>query len=151
MDTPWFWRKVNKTDSCWLWTGATGANGYGYVRRVGYANLAHRVSWELAKGPIPNGLLILHICDVRNCVNPSHLRTGTHRDNAMDMVAKGRDVISKIDVRGEKHGASKLTWAKVREIRASSEPGLVLAARFGIAKQTISKVRLGRSWKEQYA
>lgn len=147
----WFWKKVNKTETCWLWQGAKHSGGYGGVRRVGYPNLAHRVSWHITNGPIPEGLLVLHACDTRNCVKPSHLWLGTYQDNAKDMVAKGRGAITKIDVRGERHGAAKLTWEKVREIRTSLEPGYLLAARFGIARQTISKVRLGRLWKEQYA
>ena len=87
-----FWEKVQKTDGCWLWTGATIAAGYGELA-VGQPRKplrAHRLSWEMHHGPIPEGLLVLHHCDVRNCVRPEHLFLGTHQDNMADAYAKGR-------------------------------------------------------------
>lgn len=88
-----FWLHVDKSGDCWLWTGATDHNGYGKVdyrtplrRTLG----AHRISWMLRYGDIPNGLKVLHKCDNPKCVNPDHLFLGTHQDNMDDMVAKGR-------------------------------------------------------------
>jgi len=87
-----FWSRVNKTASCWLWTGAT-VKGYGYLkvppspRRTMYA---HRVVWCLRYGQPPNGMCILHRCDNPLCVNPDHLFLGTHADNMRDASAKGR-------------------------------------------------------------
>jgi hypothetical protein len=82
---------------CWLWTGSdNGYRGYGLLgirnRQKGehYNLLAHRVSWMVHRGDIPNGALILHKCDVRSCVNPDHLFLGSARDNTQDMIAKGR-------------------------------------------------------------
>src|SRR5262245_20642397 len=88
-----FWAKVHKTDTCWLWTGSTH-RGYGQLSSPsgrGHAPLrAPRVSWEIHYGPIPEGLWVLHRCDVRGCVRPDHLWLGTRQDNIADMVAKGR-------------------------------------------------------------
>src|SRR5690554_4431436 len=84
-----FWSRINKTDSCWLWIGRLNYSGYGvFTTRVGIR--AHRFSWELHNGKIPDGMHVLHKCDVRHCVNPSHLFLGNHKDNMNDMIRKGR-------------------------------------------------------------
>lgn len=88
-----FWPKVEKTEGCWLWRGTIGASGYGKIRATGPSRAmltAHRVSWELAYGPIPEGLWALHKCDIRPCVRPDHLFLGTRQDNMDDAKAKGR-------------------------------------------------------------
>ena len=76
-----FWAKVNKSTSCWLWTGATSADGYGHIKVEGRTIKAHRISYEWAVGPIPDGLDIDHLCRVRNCVNPEHLEPVTRKVN----------------------------------------------------------------------
>lgn len=89
-----FWAKVEKTDGCWIWSGATnksGPFGYGQFRIPGNRVPAHRVAWEMIHGPVPEGLWVLHDCDMPKCVNPSHLFLGTAKDNAADMIAKGRN------------------------------------------------------------
>ena len=76
---------------CWLWTGGMQNMGYGVITNGrGSKKLAHRFSWELHNGPIPEGLHVLHRCDTPLCVNPHHLFTGTAKDNIDDAVAKGR-------------------------------------------------------------
>lgn len=87
-----FWSQVEKTDSCWRWTGRTKRHffGYGVFRFYGRNVNTHRVSWILTHGEIPNGLCVLHKCDVPECVNPDHLFLGTHADNCKDRHAKGR-------------------------------------------------------------
>lgn len=80
-----------QASGCWLWTGAHNEEGYGTFALDGYKVLrAHRVSWILHRGPIPNGLCVCHHCDTPACVNPGHLFLGTKRDNARDRDAKGR-------------------------------------------------------------
>ena len=76
-----FWSKVNKTESCWLWMASTVWNGYGRFRVGSTLQRAHRISWELYNGPIPDGLSILHSCDTPACVRPDHLFLGTQEDN----------------------------------------------------------------------
>ena len=79
MDT--FWNKVNKTETCWLWTGAKTIKGYGIVSRKGRLAKVHRVAYALIKGEIPEGLVIDHLCRVRLCVNPDHLEAVTTQEN----------------------------------------------------------------------
>lgn len=81
-----FWAKVDKAEGCWLWTGKCNRDGYGYIDDRG----AHRVAYELSKGPIPTGLFVCHSCDNKRCVNPSHLWAGGAAANTQDMIAKGR-------------------------------------------------------------
>lgn len=90
------WSRVSraKDDECWLWAGSTLRNGYGQisVTHNGHASplMTHRVMWVLTYGPIPDGLSVLHRCDVPRCVNPTHLFLGTQRDNIHDAQRKGR-------------------------------------------------------------
>lgn len=92
-----FWAKVNVAGphDCWEWTAGTDRAGYGRISLGGRGDRrlvgAHRASWQIVNGPIPDGLFVLHSCDNPPCVNPQHLRVGTNADNMADMVVRGRD------------------------------------------------------------
>lgn len=94
IDDTWkrFWAKVNMStpDKCWEWTANTG-RGYGMFWFGKIPMVAHRVSWMMLRGHIPEGKLVLHKCDNRRCVNPNHLFIGTQSDNVCDMHSKGRE------------------------------------------------------------
>ncbi len=145
-----FWSKVLKTDTCWLWQGGTIGNGYGTITSGGHYGrtlLAHHVSWEWAYGPIPNGLWVLHKCDVPPCVNPEHLWLGTHSDNMQDRARKGRAN----HALGEAHGGAKLTNEQVISIRARYGTRdltcKTLAIEYGVSATTICLVANGRIWR----
>ena len=84
-----FWAKVVTSDGCWEWTGHT-ANGYGRIRSGGRQIQVHRYSYELANGPISDGMTICHTCDNPICVRPDHLFAADQASNIADMVSKGR-------------------------------------------------------------
>ena len=132
---------------CWLWTAFTNACGYGCFRVAEASLLAHRVSYELHVGPIPDGLHVLHKCDTPPCVNPAHLFLGTHTENMADMVAKGRCHPGM--VRGEGHGRSKLTEAGVRKIRAALRAGIrpsAIAREYPVGSAMIRRIKHGLAW-----
>lgn len=91
-----FWPKVRKTEACWIWTGAMRDGGYGHfsgMRFIG-TNRAHRVAWILAHGPIPDGLVLDHLCRNRACVNPGHMEPVSHAENVRRGIA-GQNMASK--------------------------------------------------------
>ncbi|MGJ0510229.1 MAG: HNH endonuclease signature motif containing protein [Methylocystis sp.] len=91
-----FWEKVIRGDGCWEWTAAKSVRGYGtFGLRKGKMVPAHRMSWELTYGKIPDGLIVCHHCDNPECVRPDHLFLGTYSDNTQDMIRKGRGGIQK--------------------------------------------------------
>ena len=144
-----FWSKVDikSYEECWEWTGALGPHGYGRTSGNGkYDLVASRVSYELTKGQIPDGLIVIHSCDNPKCVNPSHLSVGTHLDNMQDMIKKGRDY-HPIKY-GEESPRAKLTDDIVRLIRSSSGiPDTEFARRFSVTKAAIRYVRIGLTWR----
>lgn len=140
-----FWSKVQKSDGCWLWTGAV-QGGYGGFTDRQCKLYAHRVSWEESNGSIPSGLKVLHTCDVPLCVNPEHLFLGTSKDNTQDMVQKGRSA------KGEKQGSAVLTKEIVLLVRKLYIPRhptrgcSALARRFRVSPMTISRAIRRECW-----
>lgn len=152
-----FMKHVSKDpNGCWNWTGCKNRTGYGgfLVRsnehRQGRRELAHRVSYELFKGPIPKGKFVCHLCDNTSCVNPDHVWAGTNVDNMGDMKRKGRSN------KGESRWNSKLTNYDVKLIRKlyrrrSFEFGCpALAKRFGVSHENIRRALYGVTWKHVY-
>lgn len=138
-----FWKKVERSDSCWEWTGARDQKGYGALVWAGRVHGSHRIAWELTNGPITDGLHVLHRCDNPPCVRPDHLFLGTHRDNMRDRDRKGRLV----NLRGEQHPQARLTDAQVAEVRARRAAGattVALAAEYGVGQKNISDICLGK-------
>lgn len=131
-------------EGCWSWTGYRDPNGYGRLRVDGVPKLAHRLSWELYRGTIPEGMHVLHRCDNPPCVKPAHLFLGDHDMNMRDKMAKKRHRygVSK----GEKHGCSKLTEQQVREIRASVGPSRIIGEQYGISGRQVREIRTRTAW-----
>lgn len=146
-----FWARVNKTDSCWLWTASVRRGGYGQMWDGEKINAAHRLSWELANGPIQDGLWVLHKCDTPRCVNPGHLFLGTDLDNKHDMANKGRRKGKNGGLFGANHGMAKLNESQVLEIRELAASGLVarreIGRRFGVTRQQVTLIHKRKSWR----
>jgi hypothetical protein len=146
-----FWSKVDRSGDCWIWTGRVNRGGYGCFDVGRGSELAHRVAFKIAVGPIPDDLCVLHHCDVRNCVYPDHLWLGTQRDNALDMVAKGRHglhVYPDRAARGVRNGAhiyrERISVARQRFI-AQHPDRISRGESHGTAKLTDDAVRAIRT------
>jgi len=145
-----FWRGVNKDgpNGCWIYERGLRRGVYGRFQIGGKGSKhvsAHRYSYELHKGPIPEGMVIMHSCDTPRCVNPDHLRAGTHKENTADMIAKGRKVV--VAPKGEGHLKARLTEELVLEIRSSTKTNRAWAERLGVSITCIRKARVGETWK----
>lgn len=133
---------------CWMWSGAiNGREGYGQIMFDGRRQGAHRVAVQIFKGPIPDGMFVLHHCDTPGCVNPEHLYVGSLSDNSSDRERRGRGA----DNRGSKSPKALLTEEAARHILTSTEKPKVLAERFGVHPETIYTVLKRRSWRHVQA
>jgi hypothetical protein len=136
-----FWSKVDKTETCWLWTGSKKPCGHGQCWVNGQLRLSHRVSWILSGKTIPEGHVIRHKCRSKNCVNPEHLETGTQAENNADMIRDGTSQ------RGTKQHNVKLTEEQVRQIRVrADENQRLLAEEYGVGQTTISAIINRKNW-----
>lgn len=144
-----FWEKVEKTDTCWVWTGGT-SHGYGDIFiQPGKHIRTHRLSWTLHFGDIPEGLCVLHHCDNPPCVRPDHLFLGTRADNNHDTHRKGRYGIP-VRRKGEQHPHSKLTTDDILTIRALRDQGMTyesIAIIYKVTKSHICHIIKKRLWK----
>ncbi len=137
---------------CWVWMAGTDRYGYGVItRKRAGKNInkrAHRLSWEISKGTIPNGLHVLHRCDNPPCVNPEHLYLGTHLDNMRDRLERGWFKRGYAP-RGKSNGNSKLTGEQVKEIRKLSETMThqSIAEIFHISQSHTTNIINGKSWR----
>ena len=143
-----FWSKVLKTGSCWLWTGAHDSGGYGnFAVTQSHCVKAHRYSWEIHFGPVPDGLAVCHHCDNPECVCPTHLFLGTWADNAADRELKGRGNQPK----GICNGNAKLTNDAIIDIRFLYTTGMVtqreLASIYGVTQHLINLVVRRMAWR----
>lgn len=140
-----FWQKVAKgaDGECWVWTGSKVRTGYGVHWADGKHVKAHRYSYALHYGEIPEGMSVLHSCDNPTCCNPAHLRLGTQKDNMADMVARNR----RVAITGERHPSARLTAQDVAYIRQRLEPAHKTAAMFGVSRSLVAKIRQGALWR----
>jgi hypothetical protein len=140
-----YWTQVNRAKAkgaeCWLWTGSTNGRGYGLFYVVGKQRIfAHRLAWLISRGDIPKGQEVCHRCDNGLCINPEHLFLGSHRDNHLDSVRKGRKRV---------WGLQKLDARQVEAIRARVAAGelqRLVAAAFGISRNHVSSIVHRTSW-----
>ena len=146
-----FWNRVFKTESCWEWMGHTNLKKQGQIRVGDKTRSVHRLSWEIHCGAIPEGLHVLHKCDVPWCVNPEHLYVGTNLQNIQDKVERSRCRKQC----GSINGGSKLSDGQVKIIRAAYNSGeanqMVLSARFGVSQGQISKILSRKRWDSSVA
>lgn len=137
---------------CWLWEAGVSSIGYGKIGGPkGYPKgmYAHRASWLIHRGYLPDSKNVLHKCDNRCCVNPDHLYLGTHEDNMKDMKNKGRANRNSVNV-GSENGTSKLSERDVMQIKdllVNRIPLSKIASRFSCSISTISQIKTGKTWK----
>lgn len=135
---------------CWLWLGPVDSAGYGFFTRHGFVHeRAHRTSWTIHCGPIPDGMKACHRCDNRYCVNPDHLFIGTQAENVADMHAKGRNR-NPTPCHGEQNPQSKFTAAMVlavRERAATGEAQIAIARDLGMSAMTVSRIVRREAWR----
>lgn len=147
-----FWRKIHKTDSCWLWVGAKSGGGYGkmcfsvdgknfYVKAHHISYLIHYGSYVKDNGTY-HGVCVLHKCDTPSCVNPEHLYLGSQLENIRDKVSKNRSYRPS----GEKNPKAKLSEEKVMNIKKSKLNDKELSGLYKVDKTTINSIRTGKTW-----
>jgi hypothetical protein len=130
-------RSVPEPNSgCWLWLGSVNANGYG---KIG-GKLAHRMAWAAHNGPVPDGLNVLHSCDVRCCINPAHLFLGTQPENVADCIAKDRHAY------GQRSGRARITPDIAHAIYSADGAYSAVAAEFRTTAKTVEAIKRGETW-----
>lgn len=145
-DVKRFWAKVaiGAPAECWEWQAGTN-RGYGQFVLDGCSVKAHRFACELHRGVIPDGMVIMHMCDNRSCCNPAHLKVGTQAANVADMCTKGRARGGSL--KGATNGRAKLTETDVRAIRADTRAHRVIAADYNVSRTHVSAIKRREIWK----
>lgn len=138
--------EIDSSSGCWNWTASTAGKGYGQIKIPGQRRqiYAHRLSYLIHNGEIPEGLVVCHTCDNPRCVNPNHLFVGTIRDNLIDMKNKDRHL------RGERNTQSKLTESdviKMYQMRFAGKSTYAIADTFGVGQMTVWRIVNGKRWK----
>lgn len=146
-----FWAKVEVAgaNDCWHWKASTAGKGYGQIKVPGTRRqmYAHRLSYEIHCGPVPDGMLVMHSCDNPPCVNPNHLSVGTYGENLQDMAAKYRHLY------GERNAQAKLTELQVEMVFTIFDGGLgrdEIAKCVGASKTHIDRILRGERWRHVY-
>lgn len=143
---------VIKKNGCWEWNGPLHPNGYAYTTNyeINKKSHVHRVSYEIFKGEIPEGLYVCHHCDNRKCISPEHLFLGTAQENMFDAKNKGRlEHIKLCAPKGERNANAKLDDEKVKGIRKEIEAGVrctVIARKYQVCSTAIYRIRDRRGW-----
>jgi len=133
--------KILQNNNCWIFQGQCNKYGYGLFWFEGKSQRAHRISYFLHKGKIPNGLIVCHSCDNPPCINPDHLFLGTRLHNNQDAVHKQRHAF------GEKNGKAKITEEIAHAIKYADGKQYEIAKRFGVTQPVVSKIKKGTRWK----
>ena len=142
-----FWSKVNKTETCWEWTGALGKLGYGNIEEAGRCYSSHRASWTMANGPIPHGAEVCHHCDNRKCVRPDHLFLGTHEENMADAAAKKRmRPTSRPGEANPRHILSSRDIPYIRELNGIGFTQRELGMMYGVSQVMIGNIVRRKAW-----
>lgn len=151
-----FWSKVDKVSSrvkykgtrCWVWTACKHERGYGLFRIKSKKEYAHRISYEMAYGPITDSLYVCHHCDNPPCVNSEHLFLGTQKDNMKDASNKKRVIGSKCSMnKGSENNQAKLTETQVVSIIKDTRIHRKIAKDYKVNRSTISFIKRGDTWK----
>lgn len=137
---------VEPESGCWIWRGTVQWDNYGRFWLLNRNMPAHRASWILHKGGIPEGYLVLHKCDNHRCVNPEHLFIGTYKDNTQDMIRKRRDIKCRQSRRGMNSNFVKITPEIALRIFNGKKNQRITAKEFGITQTAVSLIRRGVNW-----
>jgi hypothetical protein len=140
---------VGQSNECWNWKASTAGRGYGQIKlpKTRKQIYAHRLSYEIHNGELPDGMMVLHSCDNPRCVNPAHLSLGTGKENLEDMAMKGRHLY------GERNTEHKLTEEQVNAIFDLSESGMSqheISRRFDVGQPQVGRILRGERWLHVY-
>jgi hypothetical protein len=148
--------EVDVETKCWNWMGSLNRGAkkqYGSIKADGKSVAAHRFSWEFYNNSkVPDGMIVMHKCDNPKCVNPWHLELGTHAENMVDMVSKGRQAKglsfkNRKPAKGSKNGLSKLTEEQAKKIYHDTNPQREIAQRYGISQTVVHNIKSKKTWK----